>query len=1194
MPASTRTRLESTLGVSLGDVRVHADSSAANAAEAHAARAFTYGSHIFLGAGEQPTDLGLMGHEAAHVVQQRSGAGFMGAPFGHAAEHAAAGGSSTEHEAARAATAATTGGTYAVTSAVPAGQAQYAEEDEGWLEGKIWDILGWAAPNLVPIIRRGVRGVYDWIEDKVTSAVGALVDTVMAPVRAIGSAGAWLHGQFAPLITWVQEAAARLAQNDCGPITEAAQKIEDAATRFITPIVEKVQAVAERVGGFFRGLWDRFGAPVWDFIRQFAGRQWQMLKDLGEWIWDKTAPVRRLADRAWRWLKNKIGIGEGPEGQNGILQWIQGKAGAAWDWLQEKIAPYKRQINTILTVLAGIAVLASPVGPILVLGGIVVGVIQGVRWIRANLGRGDAIVRARVYVQGVLIPQLMAGIGRMTAAVTRMASAVSSHLGSFAAGVGSLVGAAASSALQFLVNAAQWLADRAVELATWATQKLTAFAQWLQTALTRLIAFLRPVLDFLGRVGRLLIDIYGLPFLLAGELWNRIPRCIRDPFVDWIIPLILRQIDIFRELVSTPEAWVKTKADVMNIVRQIFVKKDLRAAMRATFDLILRIFNVPMELLTKVVQKLQVAWDVVIAAPIKFIKNSVRTLGRGLQLYAENLKDNLLNGIEGWLFSELGDRGVQPPKSWTSPWDLAEFALSVMGLSVSHVFDLMEKRIDPNTVAKLRVWWARLSKAWDWITEMKGKNPAEVTAAIISGAKEFAKSIFEGMVTWIVQRVAAELAAMAAAAAASAGLSSVVDAVRRIYLAITSAVRWMRQILQMVDRALDSVINIAAGTIEPAALLLTDALKRATPVVIGFLANQVGLGGVPQKIAEIVDKLRAKVDAAILAIIDALKAVWNTIASGVKQAVGAILEWWKKRLKVGSGSDAHTLSFEGSEDDAELMIASSPRKLKIFLGELKADPKYGGADQLKVIGRAETATDRIASLRGELRAARKANQQPVMAVKATQISDQFDTVGRELGTLFKGDTYGDVDHPIDLAWPAIPSLGYPILYFGGPLPPASRPRSQATMQAMKGKNDETGAEVKEYHPHVPQGLYKGGRIGLGSSYFLAVGSKVGPLSEETTEGGDKLKALIEPYGFSGAEARMDLDHVREIQFGGLAKNDVVANLWPLGDSANRSKGSKLAQAEVEYPAGKRTQIPVMKRIAKETKREFWFKVKSTL
>src|SRR5262249_5067806 len=149
-------------------------------------------------------------------------------------------------------------------------------------------------------------------------------------------------------------------------------------------------------------------------------------------------------------------------------------------------------------------------------------------------------------------------------------------------------------------------------------------------------------------------------------------------FIDWIIPLILRQVDIFQELVKDNEAWAKTKAGVMNIIRLVFVTKDLKGAIKATFDLILRVFNVPAELLVQIAQKAQAAWDTVTAAPIKFIKNTVHTVGRAFKIYWDHLKENLLSGLEGWLFQELSQKGITKPNSWTNPWDLMQFALDVM------------------------------------------------------------------------------------------------------------------------------------------------------------------------------------------------------------------------------------------------------------------------------------------------------------------------------------------------------------------------------------------------------------------------------------------------------------------------------------------------------------------------------------
>jgi len=65
--------IESALGADLSHVRVHDDGAARDAASALQARAFAHGSDIWLGPGESPHDLGLMAHEATHVVQQAGG-----------------------------------------------------------------------------------------------------------------------------------------------------------------------------------------------------------------------------------------------------------------------------------------------------------------------------------------------------------------------------------------------------------------------------------------------------------------------------------------------------------------------------------------------------------------------------------------------------------------------------------------------------------------------------------------------------------------------------------------------------------------------------------------------------------------------------------------------------------------------------------------------------------------------------------------------------------------------------------------------------------------------------------------------------------------------------------------------------------------------------------------------------------------
>jgi len=65
-----RAAVEPVVGRSFSDVRVHGDAGTATAAEQMGARAFAFGTDVFLGRGESPTDKPLMAHELTHVAQQ--------------------------------------------------------------------------------------------------------------------------------------------------------------------------------------------------------------------------------------------------------------------------------------------------------------------------------------------------------------------------------------------------------------------------------------------------------------------------------------------------------------------------------------------------------------------------------------------------------------------------------------------------------------------------------------------------------------------------------------------------------------------------------------------------------------------------------------------------------------------------------------------------------------------------------------------------------------------------------------------------------------------------------------------------------------------------------------------------------------------------------------------------------------------
>ena len=461
LPPAVQTFMAPRFGADFSAVRIHTTPQAAELANGLQARAFTYRKHIFFGRNEFRPDTtdgqALIAHELTHTLQQSD-----------------------------------------VIQRQSNDSPSIVDQATGFLKSAWNDItdfsesVGWRlvhefAPSLEPILRSGPDGIFGWLKERTGAAVDGLFKTVTAPVRALGGAGQQLAAQFQPLIATVQGAAGKIARNDCSPLREAAAEVEHAATQLITPVIEKVQPIVAAVKKVAGDLWDKIGAPVVDFIKQYAAEKWQeiqivwdAIKSIASAIWDKTAWARDLIDKAWTWLKNKLGIGEGAEGQNGLLQWAERKLDSAWTWVKNLLAPFSRQLTVIGTAVGGVLIALSPAGPVLAIGAAVA---KGLRWISTHWGQGNAIVEARAYLEKTLIPPLVGAARNLSATITRMAGTITGALHSLAAGVAGAAHALGGDVLAVIAEPIQWVADQIAALADWATGELAHVAQGLTAAL---------------------------------------------------------------------------------------------------------------------------------------------------------------------------------------------------------------------------------------------------------------------------------------------------------------------------------------------------------------------------------------------------------------------------------------------------------------------------------------------------------------------------------------------------------------------------------------------------------------------------------------------------------------------------------------------------------------------------------------
>ena len=921
LPESVQAALESSFGVSLGEVRVHTDARSSEVAAGMGARAFTYGTHIFLGPRERATDLQLIAHEVTHVVQQQ------GRPIVQMCCAGCCGTTSTgdsfEREASHAAAAVTSGVPFTVQGRTSGAQVQKedgGQEDEGLLTRMLWALLEEISPEFAQMLREIMRqGVLEWLKGKISAAVESIFNTLAAPVRTVTGVVASLSLHFNNLLTWIRDAASRIARGDCGAITEAAEKIQQVFEGLAAPVIDRIKNLADRVKGFFSDLWGRFGAPAWEFLRNVGGQAWEKIQQFGRWIWEKTARVRSTLERAWRWIKNRLGIGEGEEGQNGLLQWVQRKASQAWDWLKERLEPIKRP----LMVVGGILVMLSPAGPIIAIGAAVGGLMVGIRWIRQHMSRPGGVVEQRNAFERTIIPAIMGAVNGVTAGLQRAAAFVTDKLNGVMAGLGDAVGAVAGSIFRFAVGIIQWIADQFRGLVAWGNEKLMGLVDWVRGALESLRAFLQPILNVLGQIARVVGNIMQLPFLIAGRLWNMIPACIRDPFINFFIPLILSRIPLFQELVATPEAWAETRAGVMTIIRQVFRDHDLIGAMKSVFRLLLRALAVPVELAGRVLAKAATAWDAVLEHPIQFLKNILRAMGEGFRRFFGNILSHLLFGVSGWIFGELREIGVQPPSSWTDLRAVFGFVLSVLGISIEHIFQLLGRRLSPDRVQQLRRVYNVLTGAWEWVKVAINEGPAGIWRMLVERLRDLGTAVLRAAVDWIIDRIVTRVTARLLSMLDPTGIMAVVNALVSLYQAIQTVVRYARQILEIVNTVLDTVINIAGGVIGPAAEMMENAMRGAMPVIIAFLANQAGLSGLGARMREIIAGIRERVDNALLWLIDRAMQAINAILNLVRSAVGAVADWWRARKEfVADDGQNHSLFIQGSESNPVLMMAS--------------------------------------------------------------------------------------------------------------------------------------------------------------------------------------------------------------------------------------------------------------------------------
>ncbi|WP_208115584.1 eCIS core domain-containing protein [Labedaea rhizosphaerae] len=367
---------------------------------------------------------------------------------------------------------------------------------------------------------------------------------------------------------------------------------------------------------------------------------------------------------------------------------------------------------------------------------------------------------------------------------------------------------------------------------------------------------------------------------------------------------------------------------------------------KVVIELILKLMNFPSDLVGSIINNAMAAIEDIKKDPVAFLQNMLQALKAGFTGFFDEILQFLMSGLASWLFRGLGPLGITAPPDFTLK-SILDLVLQVLGVTVDTLWQKLGKKIGPEKAAKLRAGVGALGEAWAFIKDVQEGGVAAVWHHLVDKLTGLWDMLLQTAEQWIMTQIIEKVTAKLISMLDPTGVMAVVNSFIAFFKAIQSAIDYLRDILQIVNEYVTTFAQVAAGNVAPGAEKIKQGLGHAVPVAIGFLANQVGLGNVPEKVVEIIGGLRQLIDEALDWLFD--KAF--ELGGAALNALGLGGDKAAEPAQAQPAIDLHVhFDIEGHDHQifvdpkGELMVASEPQPvtnlehLRTLLGQYRALP----------------------------------------------------------------------------------------------------------------------------------------------------------------------------------------------------------------------------------------------------------------
>ncbi|WP_175347886.1 phage tail protein [Cellulomonas humilata] len=275
----------------------------------------------------------------------------------------------------------------------------------------------------------------------------------------------------------------------------------------------------------------------------------------------------------------------------------------------------------------------------------------------------------------------------------------------------------------------------------------------------------------------------------------------------------------------------------------------------------------------------------IVKDPIGFLGNLIAGVKGGILKFKDNILEHLRKGLMSWLFGALAEGGVELPETFDLK-GIVQLLASLFGLTWTTIRNRIVRKIGEKAMGAaekgveiFKVFAAEgVGGLWQMLVEKLG----DLKEMILEQVKDFVITrIITAGITWLIG-----LLNPAAA---------FIKACKLIYDVVMFFITNGSRIMQFVNTVLDSVADIVRGNVSGVIAKIDDVLGQMVPLIIGFLASAIGLGGIGQKIRQIIDTLQKPVTKALDFVIATGLKLAGPLIRGMKGISG------KVKAKVAAG-----------------------------------------------------------------------------------------------------------------------------------------------------------------------------------------------------------------------------------------------------------------------------------------------------